>query len=112
MINNKSFNRAIAESLFNLAKGKQPQVELAPSEGKEARLFEVITIDTPLDQSFIALGDTALYTLNGTPARADLLDVYVNDVLQQPAETYETIDDAIQFFEIPPAGSDIYIKFR
>lgn len=118
-INNKSFNRILAESLFNLAKSKSEEVSADP--GKETELFELIegtssstsgNTAIPLAQSIIAPGDTALFTLNAVPSRADLIDVWVNDVLQRPEEIYETIDDAIQFFEIPPQGTDIYIKFR
>lgn len=119
MINNKSFNRVLAESLFNLAKQKQDEVSATP--GQEAALFDYIegtsssTNDRtviPEAQSITAVGDTALFTLNGSPSRDDLIDVWVNDVLQHPEEIYETIDNTIQFFEIPPAGTDIYIKFR
>ncbi len=119
MINNKSFNRVLAESLFNLAKKKQDEVTSTP--GQETQLFELIegtsssTNDRtviPESQAFIAPGDTAIFTLNGNPARDDLIDVWVNDVLQHPEEVYETIGDTIQFFEIPPSGTDIYIKFR
>lgn len=119
MINNKSFNRVLAESLFNLAKSKQDQVNTTP--GQETVLFDLIegtsssTNDRtviPEAQSITALGDTALFELNGTPSRDDLIDVWVNDVLQHPEEIYETFDNTIQFFEIPPFGTDIYIKFR
>ena len=119
MINNKSFNRVLAESLFNLAKQKQDQVSATP--GQETQIFDLIegtssstNEDTiiPEAQAFIAPGDTALFTLNGTPVRDDLIDVWVNDVLQHPEEVYETIGNTIQFFEIPPQGTDIYIKFR
>lgn len=119
MINNKSFNRVLAESLFNLAKSKEQQVNATP--GQETVLFDLIegtsssTNDRtviPEAQSIIAHGDTALFTLNGTPSRDDLIDVWVNDVLQHPEEVYATINDSIQFFEIPPQGTDIYIKFR
>ena len=119
MINNKSFNRVLAESLFNLAKQKQDQVSTTP--GQETTLFDLIEGTSsstnersviPEAQAIIAPGDTALFTLNGTPTRDDLIDVWVNDVLQHPEEVYETIDDTIMFFEIPPQGTDIYIKFR
>lgn len=119
MINNKSFNRILAESLFNLAKSKKPTIEAG--NGNETEIFDLIegtsssTNDNtaiPEAQSIVAPGDTAVFTLNGTPARADLIDVWVNDVLQHPEETYETIGNVIQFFEIPTAGWDIYIKFR
>lgn len=119
MINNKSFNRVLAESLFNLAKQKQDEVSATP--GQETQIFDLIegtssstNEDTiiPEAQSIIAPGDTALFTLNGTPVRDDLIDVWVNDVLQHPEEIYETIGNTIQFFEIPPQGTDIYIKFR
>jgi hypothetical protein len=118
-INNKSINRILAESLFNLAKSKEVQVTAEP--GKETQLFELIEGTSsstnelsviPEALSITTLGDTALFTLNGVPTRDDLIDVWVKDVLQHPEETYETIADAIQFFEIPPAGTDIYIKFR
>ena len=119
MINNKSFNRVLAESLFNLAKSKEQEVTATP--GQETILFELIEGTSsstsgrtviPEAQSITAQGDTALFTLNGTPSRDDLIDVWVNDVLQHPEEIYETIVDTIQFFEIPPKGTDIYIKFR
>ena len=119
MINNKSFNRVLAESLFNLAKQKQDQVSTTP--GQETTLFDLIEGTSsstnersviPEAQAIIAPGDTALFTLNGTPTRDDLIDVWVNDVLQHPEEIYETIENTIQFFEIPPQGTDIYIKFR
>jgi hypothetical protein len=118
-INGKSINRVLAESLFNLAKQKQNQVE-GTTDG-EKKIFDLIegtsssTSDIsviPEAQAIIADGTTAIYQLNGTPARADLIDVWVNDVLQHPEEIYETIGDVIQFFEIPPQGTDIYIKFR
>ena len=119
MINNKSFNRVLAESIFNLAKQKQEQVSETP--GQETILFDFIEGTSsstdersviPEAQAIIAPGDTALFTLNGTPTRDDLIDVWVNDVLQHPEEVYETIENTIQFFEIPPQGTDIYIKFR
>ena len=119
MINNKSFNRVLAESLFNLAKSKEEEVTATP--GQETILFDLIEGTSsstsgrtviPEAQSITAQGDTALFTLNGIPSRDDLIDVWVNDVLQHPEEIYETIDNTIQFFEIPPIGTDIYIKFR
>ena len=119
MINNKSFNRILAESLFNLAKSKKATIEAG--NGNETEIFDLIegtsssTNDNtaiPEAQSITAPGDTAAFTLNGTPARADLIDVWVNDVLQHPEETYETIGNTIQFYEIPTSGWDIYIKFR
>lgn len=119
MIKNKSFNRVLAESLFNLAKSKKTTIEAG--NGNETEIFDLIegtsssTNDNtaiPEAQSIIAPGDTAVFTLNGTPARADLIDVWVNDVLQHPEETYETIGNTIQFYEIPTSGWDIYIKFR
>jgi len=118
-INNKSINRVLAESLFNLAKSKEEQVNTEP--GQETQLFELIEGTSsstsgrtiiPEAQSITAEGDTAIFTLNGIPTRDDLIDVWVNDVLQHPEEIYETIDNTIQFFEIPPKGTDIYIKFR
>ena len=119
MINNKSFNRILAESLFNLAKSKQETIE--SGNGNETEIFELIegtssstsgNTAIPEAQHIIAPGDTALFTLNGTPSRPDLIDVWVNDVLQHPEETYDTIGNVIQFFEIPSSGMDIYIKFR
>jgi len=105
--------------LFNLAKSKQATI--AEGNGNETEIFELIegtssstsgNTAIPEAQHIVAPGDTAAFTLNGTPARADLIDVWVNDVLQHPEETYETIGDTIQFFEIPTSGWDIYIKFR
>ena len=105
MINNKSFNRVLAESLFNLAKSKQNVIEAG--DGNETEIFDLIegtsssTNDNtaiPEAQSIVAPGDTAAFTLNGTPARADLIDVWVNDVLQHPEETYETIGNVIQTY--------------
>jgi hypothetical protein len=119
MINGKSFNRVLAESLYNLAKQKQTQVEQTP--GQETELFDLIEGTSsstsqgsviPQAQSITSDGTTAIFQLNGTPSRADLIDVWVNDVLQHPEEIYETINDVISFFEIPPVGADIYIKFR
>lgn len=119
MINNKSFNRVLAESLFNLAKQKESAVSGTP--GSETQIFDLIEGTSsstnqgtviPEAQSITAPGDTALFTLNGTPVRDDLIDVWVNDVLQHPEEIYSTTGDTIQFFEIPPLGTDIYIKFR
>ena len=74
-INNKSINRILAESLFNLAKSKEVQVTAEP--GQETQLFELI---------------------EGTSSSTSGRTV--------------TIEDTIQFFEIPPVGTDIYIKFR
>jgi len=119
MINNKSFNRVLAESLFNLAKSKQVEVTATP--GQETVLFDLIEGTSsstsgnsviPVAQAIIASGDTAIFTMNGSPSRDELIDVWVNDVLQHPEEVYSTIGDTIQFFEIPPQGTDIYIKFR
>ena len=119
MINGKSFNRVFAESLFNLASQKKSKVEESP--GSETEIFELIegtsssTNDNsiiPEAQHIIADGETAIFTLNAAPSRADLVDVWVNDVLQHHVETYDTIGDVIQFSEIPPQGTDIYIKFR
>ncbi len=119
MINNKSFNRVLAESLFNLAKQKQDEVSATP--GQETQIFDYIegtsssTNDRtviPEAQAIIAPGDTAVFELNGTPTRDDLIDVWVNDVLQHPEEVYETIGNTIHFFVVPPQGTDIYIKFR
>jgi len=118
MINNKSYNRILAESLYNLAKAKEAEAVIF---GKETELFDLIEGTSsstsefnavPEAQSIIADGTTAMFTLNGTPARPDLIDVWVNDVLQHPEETYEIIGDVINFFEIPSSGWDIYIKFR
>ena len=119
MINGKSFNRVFAESLFNLASQKKSKVEESP--GSETEIFELIegtsssTNDNsiiPEAQHIIADGDTAIFALNAAPSRADLVDVWVNDVLQHHVETYDTIGAVIQFSEIPPQGTDIYIKFR
>lgn len=119
MINGKSFNRIFAESLYNLTLQNQSTVEESP--GSETEIFNLIegtssstnpTSNIPEAQHIVALGDTAIFTLNAAPSRADLVDVWVNDVLQHPVESYDTSGDIIQFTEIPPQGTDIYIKFR
>lgn len=119
MINNKSVNRVLAESLFNLAMSKSDQLSLNP--GSESLLFDYVEgtssstnplTGIPLAQEIIADGTTGMYTLNATPARPDLIDVWVNDVLQRPGETFEVVGDTIYFIETPLAGWDIYIKFR
>jgi len=113
MINNKSFNRVIAESLFNLANNNATQLG---DTNQEADMFSVTfdtaDITTPEAQTFIGDGITVEFTLNGTPARSDLIDVFVENVLQRPGEVYDVQGDTLIFTETPSLGMDIYIKFR
>ena len=52
------------------------------------------------------------YTLNGAPARSDLIDVFVENVLQRPGEVYDVQDNILIFTVTPSLGMDIYVKFR
>lgn len=119
MINQKSFNRSIAESLFNLAKNNIAQLtdeEGSAPAGRESNMFAETfdTVDsvTPIPQVFIGDGVTTEFPLSATPARGDLIDVYVESVLQRTGEVYEVQDNIIIFTETPLLGMDIYIKFR
>lgn len=118
MINQKSFNRSIAESLFNLANNNIQQ--LTDAEGETAKreanmfaeTFDTADVRTPMPQHFIGDGVTTEFPLSATPARGDLIDVYVESVLQRTGEVYEVQDNIIIFTETPLLGMDIYIKFR
>ena len=114
MINNKSFNRVIAESLFNLANNNQTVISQTPGLDKDifSATFDTVDSTIPESQGFIGDGFTTEYTLNGVPARSDLIDVFVENVLQRPGEVYDVQDDTLIFTETPSLVMDIYIKFR
>ena len=118
MINLKSFNRSIAESLFNLANNNIAQLTDAEGETSQresnifAESFDAADINTPLPQHFIGDGVTKEYVLNGEPARSDLIDVYCSDVLQRAGEIYDVQEGTLIFTETPYVDMDIYIKFR
>ena len=66
----------------------------------------------PEAQAFTADGTTSAYQLTYTPASNDMIDVYVDDVLQRPGEAFTINGDNLQFLTLPSAGTDVYIKFR
>lgn len=66
----------------------------------------------PEAQSILADGTTSAFTLSSTPASVEMLDVYVNDVLQRPGEVFTIQGDNIQFLTMPQHGMEIYIKYR
>jgi hypothetical protein len=66
----------------------------------------------PASEAFVADGIAIKYTLSYTPASSDAIDVYVNDVLQRPGEVFSLNANLITFNIIPPAGTDIYVKYR
>lgn len=66
----------------------------------------------PASQAFTGDGMQTVYNLNHTPASAEALDVYVNDVLQRPGEAWTLQNDTVQFLLTPPTGTDIFIKYR
>lgn len=79
------------------------------------KLTQVVTLDQqtlPTAQTFTGDGETTTYTLSQTPASADAVDVYVNDVLQRPGEVFSISGSTITFSPAPPIDSDIYIKYR
>lgn len=79
------------------------------------QLNNVVTFDQqtlPSAQNFTGDGATTEYTLSQTPASADAVDVYVNDVLQRPGEIFTLSGNTITFLETPPLDSDIYVKYR
>ena len=110
MINNKSFNRVIAESLFNLANNNATQLG---DTNQEADMFSV-TFDTadsqtPESQSFIGDGNTVEFTLNGTPARSDLIDVYpkkIEDFSKSIIPLYEEYQKVKGFFSGGAVGKE------
>ena len=67
MINNKSFNRVIAESLFNLANNNQTVISQTPGLDKDifSATFDTVDSTIPEAQTFVGDGSTTEYTLNG-----------------------------------------------
>lgn len=66
----------------------------------------------PEAQNFTGDGFTTEYVLSNTPASGEAVDVYVNDVLQRPGDVFYLDGNRLIFLEIPPAQTDIYIKYR
>jgi len=66
----------------------------------------------PAAEIFVASGSQDTWTLLNTPASAEAIDVYVYDVLQRPGEVFNLVADAITFVDMPPEGTEIYIKYR
>lgn len=66
----------------------------------------------PAAQNFTGDGMTTEYTLSNTPASAEAVDVYVNDVLQRPGDVFYLDGNRLIFLELPPAQTDIYVKYR
>ena len=78
-------------------------------------LEQVVTFDhqtLPTAQNFTGDGSTVQYTLSQTPASADAVDVYVDDVLQRPGEVFTIAGNTITFTTTPSNNADIYIKYR
>jgi hypothetical protein len=79
------------------------------------QLNNVVTFDQqtlPGSQNFTGDGTTVTYTLTNTPASADAIDVYVDDVLQRPEEVFSVTGNTLTFSTVPYDGADIYIKYR
>ena len=79
------------------------------------QLNNVVTFDQqtlPASQSFTGNGATTVYTLTETPASADAIDLYVDDVLQRPGEVFTISGNTVTFTTVPHVGADIYIKYR
>ena len=114
MINNKSFNRVIAESLFNLANNNQTVISQTPGLDKDifSATFDTVDSTIPEAQTFVGDGSTTEYTLNGAPARSAWIDVFVENVLQRPGEVYDVQHNILIFTVTPSLGMDIYVKFR
>lgn len=70
--------------------------------------------DIPSAEVFIADGMSNTFFLAEQPASVEAIDVYVNDVLQRPgpSEVFALQTDQLVFHFIPPAGTDIYVKYR
>lgn len=66
----------------------------------------------PASQTFTGDDETTNFVLSHTPVSATALDVYVNDVLQRPEEVFSLSGNVLQFSEVPPTGTDIYVKYR
>jgi hypothetical protein len=78
-------------------------------------LNNLVTFDQqtlPASQTFTGDGETNTYSLSQTPASADAVDVYVNDVLQRPDEVFSINGSTLTFNPAPPNESDIYVKYR
>lgn len=79
------------------------------------QLNNVVTFDQqtlPASQSFTGNGATTVYTLTETPASADAIDLYVDDVLQRPGEVFTVSGNTLTFTTTPHVNADIYIKYR
>jgi hypothetical protein len=79
------------------------------------QLNNVVTFDQqslPSSQSFTGDGATTEYTLTETPASADAIDLYVDDVLQRPGEVFTVSGNTVTFTTTPHVNADIYIKYR
>lgn len=66
----------------------------------------------PEAQVIVADGMSTEYQLTYTPASGEMIDLYVNDVLQRPGEQFLIVGDLVQFTSLPEFGTEIYIKFR
>lgn len=74
--------------------------------------ISAVSGNIPASQTFIGDNATTSFMLSHTPVNAQALDVYVNDVLQRPEEVFSLSTNTLVFNEVPPTGTDIYVKYR
>ena len=73
------------------------------------------TITVPTSQSFNGDGSTTAFTLNKGVTVGEELEVFVDNVQQQPGSTfsYTATGTALTFDEAPPTGTDnVYVIYR
>lgn len=73
------------------------------------------TITTPTSQSFNGNGSTTAFTLNKGVTVGEELEVFVDNVQQQPGSTfsYTATGTTLTFDEAPPSGTDnVYVIYR
>ena len=73
------------------------------------------TITVPTSQSFNGDGSTTAFTLNKGVTVGEELEVFVDNVQQQPGSTfsYTATGTTLTFDEAPPTGTDnVYVIYR
>lgn len=68
----------------------------------------------PASETFTGDGLETTWTLQHTPASADAIDVYVNDVLQRQGVggVFNLTGNTLKFTTLPPLGTEIFVKYR
>lgn len=71
----------------------------------------LVTISDPLKFNFTANGSTKNFTVSGTngSTNASYIDVYIENVKQEPEFSYTLSADTVKFIEFPESGSEIVV---